>query len=239
MKNFIDKVMYQLSQPQLNLVKTLYFNFRLLPFHIAIKLPIYIYGPVKFYWLKGKIEIHYPNIYSGMIKLGRNNEFFNGVDKSAFINIGIGGKLIFEGPCAISNNYKIRIAEIVDSNFHFVYNEKTRTTTRRNGPIYIGAFNWIGNRTTINKGAKTKDYTIVCAGSLLNKDFSLTPENNQMLGGMPAKLITSGLKRIFSTKIEDEVISYFNKNNEKNNYTFNEDFEDNLDSIKYWFKNIM
>lgn len=276
MKNFIDKVMYQLSQPQLNLVKTLYFNFRLLPFHIAIKLPIYIYGPVKFYWLKGKIEIHYPNIYSGMIKLGRNNEFFNGVDKSAFINIGIGGKLIFEGPCAISNNYKIRIAEnatltlgcytffgsaikfictnsiyigqytrcayesqIVDSNFHFVYNEKTRTTTRRNGPIYIGAFNWIGNRTTINKGAKTQDYTIVCAGSLLNKDFSLTPENNQMLGGMPAKLITSGLKRIFSTKIEDEVISYFNKNNEKNNYTFNEDFEDNLDSIKYWFKNIM
>ena len=268
--------MYHLSQPKLNLVKTLYFNFRLLPFRVAIKFPIYIYGPVKFYWLEGKVEIHSSNIYKGMIKLGRNNEFFNGVDHSAFITIGTGGKLIFEGPCAISNNYKLRIADnailkfgaytflgssikfictnsisigkytrcayesqFVDSNFHFVYNKKTKMTTRRNGPINIGEFNWIGNRTTINKGTFTKNYTIVCAGSLLNKDFSLIQEDYPMLGGTPAKVITSGLKRIFSTKVEDEIVSYFCENETESNYYFEKEFEDNLDSINYWFKNIM
>lgn len=276
MKDLLDKVMYHLSQPKLNLVKTLFFNFRLLPFRIAIRLPIYIYGPVKFYWLQGKVEIHSQSIFRGMIKLGRNNEFFNGVDQSAFITIGKGGKLIFEGPCAISNNYKIRIADnailtlgaytffgssikfictdsitigkytrcayesqFIDSNFHFVYNEKNNMVTRRKGPIYIGDFNWIGNRTTINKGANTQDYTIICAGSLLNKNFSLIQDKHLMLGGTPAKVIASGLKRIFSTKIENEIISYFQMHMTENSYCFEKDFEDNLDSINYWFKNIM
>ena len=275
MNSFIDKIMFHFSQPRLHPLKTLYFNLRLLPIHIAIKLPIYIYGPVKFYWLRGKIEISSQNIFSGMIKLGKNNEFFNGVDGSAFINMETNSKLIFEGPCAIANNYKIRIAsnatltlgaytffgssiklictdsisigeytrcayesQIIDSNFHFVYNENNKTVTQRSDEIKIGAFNWIGNRTTINKGTKTKNYTIIGTGSLLNKDYTLANEEKMMLGGSPAKCIASGLKRIFSTKIEDNIIDYYKKNKEVDIYKI-EEITDNFDDIIFWFEKIM
>ena len=276
MSSFLDKVIFHLSQPKFNVIKTLFFNFKVLPFKTAVKLPVFIYGPTKFYWLKGKVEIHSQNIYRGMIKLGKNNEFFNGIDYSSFIDMGENARIIFDGPCAISNNYKIRVAsnatlhfgaytflgssikfvctyfisigeysrcayesQFIDSNFHFVYNEKSKRTARRNGPIQIGSFNWIGNRTTINKGAKTKDYTIICAGSLLNKDFSHFQDEHQMLGGTPAKLLTSGIKRIFSTNIEKEIVSYFKKNETQETYLFNQDLKDDLDDIEYWFKHIM
>lgn len=276
MNDLLDTVLFHLSQPRLNLIKTLYLNFKALPFKTAIKLPICIYGPVKIYWLKGKIEINTPNIFRGMIKLGKNNEFFNGVDSSAFIDLEKGSRIIFDGPCAISNNYKIRVSsnatlhfgsytffgssikfictdsisighhsrcayesQFADTNSHFVYNSKNNSTTRRNGPIDIGAFNWIGNRTSVNKGTKTKEHTIVCANSLLNKDFSTIKEGNQMLGGTPAKLIASGMKRIFSTTVENEIISYFKNDKEQEIYLFKQPPTDETDSIEYWFKHIM
>lgn len=208
--NLLDKLIYHCSQPRLRLLHSLFFNFKLLPIKQAIKLPIYIYGPIKFYWLCGKIELRSEKIFSGMIKLGRNNEFFNGTDKSSFILMEKNSKIIFEGPCAIGNNYKIRVtqnaelifgaytffgssikficsnkikigaytrcayeSQFVDSNFHFVLNMKTGNVTRRESEILIGKCNWIGNRTSITKGSKTKDFSIICAGSLMNKDYTL------------------------------------------------------------------
>lgn len=72
-----------------------------------IKLFIYIYGFIKFYWLCGKIELRLEKIFFGMIKFGWNNEFFNGIDKSFFIFMEKNFKIIFEGLCVIGNNYKI------------------------------------------------------------------------------------------------------------------------------------
>lgn len=109
----------------------------------------------------------------------------------------------------------------------------------KKGSIEIGDFNWIGNRTTITKGTKTKEGTIVCANSTLNKDFTKLEENHQMLGGIPAKLITSGLKRIFSTKIDKQIEQYFSSNKDEEFYTIKTPFIDNYNDIIYWFKKIM
>lgn len=272
----IDIILFHLSQPWIRIVKTIYLNFKLLPWHIAIKTPIYLYGPVSLYWLKGKIQIRSKNIYRGMIKLGRNYEYFNGTDGSSFIYMSPSSTIIFNGPCAIGNNYKIRVgtnailefgeytffgssikfictdninigrytrcayeSQIIDTNSHFVYNERNNKVTRKKGIIEIGAFNWIGNRTTITKGTKTKEETIICANSTLNKDFTKLEENNQMLGGTPAKLIASGLKRIFSTDIDRKLEQYFASYKDKEFYTVNSPFIDKYDDIIYWFKNIM
>ena len=54
--NLLDKLIYHCSQPRLRLLHSLFFNFKLLPIKQAIKLPIYIYGPIKFYWLCGKLN---------------------------------------------------------------------------------------------------------------------------------------------------------------------------------------
>ena len=73
----------------------------------------------------------------------------------------------------------------------------------------------------------------------LNKDFTKLEENHQMLGGIPAKLITSGLKRIFSTKIDKQIEQYFSSNKDEEFYTIKTPFIDNYNDIIYWFKKIM
>lgn len=56
-----------------NILKTLYLNFKMLPFNQAVKLPIWIYGKMTFRSLAGKIIIDSNNIYSGMIRVGKND----------------------------------------------------------------------------------------------------------------------------------------------------------------------
>lgn len=59
MSHLINRVFSYLesrsSNTCISLFKTLYVNFRTLPFKQAIKFPIYIYGRVKFYSLEGDI----------------------------------------------------------------------------------------------------------------------------------------------------------------------------------------
>ena len=59
-----------------------------------------------------------------------------------------------------------------------------------------------------------KDDTIVGTGSLLNKDYSEYPQEYQLLGGRPAKIVRGGIKRVFSPKTEMRVNSLFKDNNE-------------------------
>ena len=55
---------------RLNLVVTLYFNFKVLPFRQAIKLPFHLYGKIYIHSLRGQVCINSPHITSGMIKIG-------------------------------------------------------------------------------------------------------------------------------------------------------------------------
>ncbi len=55
---------------RLNLVKTLYFNFKVLPFQQAIKLPFHLYGKIYIHSLRGQVCIKHARITSGMIKIG-------------------------------------------------------------------------------------------------------------------------------------------------------------------------
>lgn len=137
----------------------------------------------------------------GHLSLG-NNCFFGSSTKIVCINkISIGGfsRVAFE-------------SQIIDSDFHYLYNLKEETIGFRDKSIEIGAYNWIGNRTSISKGVKTKDYTIVGKSSLLTKDYSILSDNYCVLAGQPAKLITSNLRRIFSVGIENDI---FEQRNEK------------------------
>lgn len=96
------------SNARISLFKTLYVNFRVLPFRLAIKFPIYIYGRVKLYSLRGDVEIH-DEITRGMIKLGYKQGAFSASKGSAMILLASGTKLIFNGPCMFDFDYAIRI----------------------------------------------------------------------------------------------------------------------------------
>lgn len=112
MNNFIDRVLGRFdsfrTKSRLNIFATLYINFRTLPISQAFMFPIFIYGRVKLYNLRGNIIINAP-IKSGMIKLGITQGYFSAPKKSAMIFLSATSKLIFNGPCKFDCDYAIRI----------------------------------------------------------------------------------------------------------------------------------
>ncbi|MBW9203928.1 hypothetical protein EVD33_13525 [Bacteroidales bacterium SW292] len=80
---------------------TLFFNFYYLPFHQAIRLPIWVHRLHLTDFRKGKIKIEVSSIKPGMIRLG----FFGGhMYPNNGIHIWNKGTLIFKGSCRIGNN---------------------------------------------------------------------------------------------------------------------------------------
>lgn len=79
---------------KINWYKTLYFNFKMFPFSIAIKLPVYIYEWVKFNDLSGEIVIDAP-IKRGMIGFGQPYEMTK--RSLGIAEFEISGKVIFKG----------------------------------------------------------------------------------------------------------------------------------------------
>lgn len=243
----LDSLDARLSQPRLSLWRTIYFNFRTLPFKQAIKLPVFIYSGHRLFILSGKVKIE-GSIRKGMIQIGKNTESFSLCDRSGFIQINKGCTLKFRGPAKLGVNTKLRLVSsditfgkntfigtsvriiangsyiiigegsriafetvIMNSSFHYTYNEKKGCYSQMSNPIIIGNFNWIGNRSSITGNAHTKDFTIICAGSLVNKDFTSVEGLYPMLGGQPAKLIVSGIHRVFSHSVHEQVSNWFAK----------------------------
>ena len=236
-----------------SLLKTLYINFRSLPFKQAIKLPIYIYGNVKLDSLYGDIEI-LGEIKRGMIRIGlpmkgaiidtRIAHFLNNgkivfkgkVDFSngATIN-NRGGNLIFENNVLIGENVRIiclyhieikegaRIAhesQIIDTNFHFILDNSTLMAHSPKGHIIIGKYCWVGNRTSVQKGTVLPDYTIVGSNSLLNKNYKDIPPYS-LIGGMPAKFIKGGIRRVFNIHNERMLKKYFKEHGNDATFIYN------------------
>ncbi len=78
----------------INWVKTLYFNFKMFPFSIAKKLPVFFYGYVKFSSLTGEIIFKVP-VTSGMVGIGQTYEMMTRSKRIA--EILLDGTLIIRG----------------------------------------------------------------------------------------------------------------------------------------------
>lgn len=80
---------------KLNITKTLYFNFKVFPFSIASKLPVYFFGAVKFAKLNGRIILDTTDIKRGMVQFGNTEE--NIIATNEPTRISVEGELIFKG----------------------------------------------------------------------------------------------------------------------------------------------
>ena len=100
-------------------IKTLYFNFKYLPFHQAAKLPFFISRHVYLRQLKGKVIIE-GKIWRGMIEIGYENVgiFDNKRSRSVLEFLGT---IIFKGGANIGHGSKISVGEegqlIIGRNF--------------------------------------------------------------------------------------------------------------------------
>ena len=92
---------------------------------------------------------------------------------------------------------------MMDTDFHYMIDIDKHRIGRRSAPIVIGNNVWIGNRATIKKGVKIPDNTIVAASyTVLTKDYTQVPPYS-ILGGCPAKVLTSGYSRIWKNEMKN------------------------------------
>lgn len=88
---------------------TLYFNFRYLPFRIAVKFPIWASRNVRIRAGKGEVSIvAWGEIHSGMIRIGLDSVgiFDNKKSRSIW---QVYGKVIFQGKCFLGHGCKISV----------------------------------------------------------------------------------------------------------------------------------
>lgn len=257
----INGILWRLEKlcagPRLRLFKTLYINFRTLPFCQAIKFPLFIYGHVKFYNLSGQIEIK-DSIKRGMIKFGYRQGDFSGPKRCAMLLLAPGTKLIFHGPCMFDHDYAIRITGhgmvdigayigfgsdtkiyceesitigdycripfgscFMDTNYHYSINTIDGTVHRKSAPISIGRYNWIGNTSTIMKGTRTPNGSIIASKSFLNKDYTKLSDSEPyiVLAGSPAKIVQHHATRVLSLEVEQHLNRWFDANPTEKTYS--------------------
>lgn len=232
------KLLYDLLRT--NVFKTIWFNFKMLPFCQAIKLPIFIYRNVHFRDLSGVVVVN--NIRPGMIRIGYYLHYV--ATSVPMTEWTIRGKLVLNGPtrffqgtyvlisdkatltcggiyqtfgtgCKIICFERITIGkrvavgwecQIMDTSFHYI--RQTEASSADIAPltkeIIIGDYVWIGNRTTISKGAVIPDESIIASNSLVNKD--LTVDGSYCLfAGTPVKVVKKGVERVWSESKESEL----------------------------------
>lgn len=236
-----------------SLLKTIYINFKLLPFKDAIKLPILIFGKIKIVDLNGEINFKCP-IKFGLVIFGTYDNNINGY-KSEVSRLSLLGSININGKIHFASGIKIYIAEsglfilgnnvnfnqnirivcsnkiligdntavawdsqIFDTNFHYVIRNK-EYVKRKTKPILIGSNVWIGNRVTISAGARINNNCIVASNSLVNKDYYSNGEGC-LYGGIPAKLISKNVERLFNYDMERMIENYFIKHPEEDIYYF-------------------
>ena len=128
--------------------KTLYFNFRYLPFKQAIKLPFQISSNILFRKMKGTVTLDCPTISRGMIQIGyrRIGVFDNKRNKGIW---EVDGDIIFRGSAIIGSACKISVQKgallDIGNNFTFVEGATIIATNK----ILIGEHAFISWHTLI------------------------------------------------------------------------------------------
>lgn len=89
------------------LLRTIYFNFKYLPFSQAKKLPIWLHRPL-FVCLHGKVVIDAPSVTRGMIGIGFPVTTFYKNERTA---LELRGEIVFKGSCLIGSGCSIAIGK--------------------------------------------------------------------------------------------------------------------------------
>lgn len=134
----------------------------------------------------------------GKLKLGK------------YVHIGGGTKLICNSEISIGDYSGLAFNCVCcDTDFHFIsVDGKVKNCV---APIIIGDRVWIGNNSTVAKGAVLPSSAIFGSRSLANKDYS-SFGREALLAGAPAKYIRNNCHRVQNLIIESSLKKYFADN---------------------------
>lgn len=123
------------------------------------------------------------------------------IAKSAYCEFGFMGclgsnvklvctnKIIIGDWCGIGYD-----SQVIDTNSHPMKNVETGELYEMSSPIILSSYNSISNKVSIMGGTHTPEHCVIASHSLCNKDYT-SLGNNILLGGIPAKLISSNFAR--------------------------------------------
>lgn len=203
------------------LPKSIYVNFRLLPPHQAIKLPIMVSRKTKLRSLSGKAHLKKTTI--GIVRIGFSGTdmldyrydrtilkitgdiYFNGKTK-----IGVGAKISVSGELHLGHNFditgdatiicakKISIGDNTMVAWQSILMDTDQHAICQNESvinydkeIIIGNNVWIGARSFILKGVTIADGSIIGANTTVTRSFQ---ETNSIIAGNPTKIIKKNIQ---------------------------------------------
>lgn len=196
--------------------KTLYFNFKCLPFKQAVMLPVHVHYKTLLKDTSGKVVLNCRPRF-GMIGIGFENGY-KGVSNRGLweaggkivfngsANIFPGAKIIATGEVHFGENFSMQTSTIIsrkkivfgnncllswdclimDSDQHPVKEIETDQQINPPEEVVLGNNIWMGCRCTVLKGTKIPDDTIIAANSFLNKKYK---GQYQVIGGNPARIL--------------------------------------------------
>ena len=102
------KLIAILNKYKCNPFTTIYYNFKLLPFKQAIKLPLLL-SDVHFHKSAAKWIIDSDNIHFGMIRIGILYNCHYWINKKTHLEMRKGGRIVFHGTCSIAKGAHIEL----------------------------------------------------------------------------------------------------------------------------------
>lgn len=143
--------------------------------------------------LKGKM------VFKGHVQFGK--DYFIYVDQNGYCEFGhmssmaSSGKIMCVEKIILGDYARLGSeSQIMDTNFHQMINTKTNERYPMTSPIYIGNYNFIGNRVSIMSKTKTPDFCTIASNSVCNNDYTHLGEN-VLIGGIPSKLLRENICR--------------------------------------------
>lgn len=136
-------------------------------------------GEVRF---EGPLSIGYGGriIAAGNLSFGAGCTVQPGATLICWSSIRIGADCLISWGC-----------QIIDTDFHSIYNAGGGELLNPDAPIFIGDRTWIASHAMVLKGSELPAETIVGAGSVVAGQFK---ENGCVLVGVPARVIRKGIK---------------------------------------------
>lgn len=138
-------------------------------------------------------------IFKGNAQFGKDYFIFIGengfCELGDMASLGSNGKIICIERIVLGNYARLGSeSQIIDTNFHQMFDTITKERFKMTGTIIIGNYNYIGSRVSIMQKTITPNYCTIASNSLCNKDYVELGENI-LIAGFPAKLIKSNISR--------------------------------------------
>lgn len=153
---------------------------------------------------------------NALLKLGKDTLVTSMVNIVCYKEIDVG-----------NHSWIVHRCQVMDSNMHYIADFINYKVYPLATPIKIGEYCWICNSTSITGGAIIPDKVIVASNSFVNKDFSTVPPMS-LLGGIPAKLIKTGLRKIDNKKFHLEIKTWYASSENEGMFEIKQDISDNI-----------